>query len=280
VQLRVKARGGKRQRIAGMTKQGSGEMSSRLAGKVIAIGGAGSIGGAVAKRIAAEGGAVAIGDMDGANAKAVAAEITASGGKAFGMTVEIGDDASVGAFVAQAVKSFGGLDGFHANAANFTHGTADTDALDIPLEIFDDIMRVNARGFLLCTRHAVPELVKRGGGTMLYTSSGAAYGALKTLPAYAMSKNAVHGLMRHVASRWGEDRVRANVIAPGVIMHEKLARSIDENFHKWAHSRLAVKGRLGQVEDIAAMAALLFSDEGAYITGQVINIDGGATMRA
>jgi NAD(P)-dependent dehydrogenase (short-subunit alcohol dehydrogenase family) len=255
-------------------------MNTRLTGKVIAIGGAGAIGGAVAMRIASEGGAVAIGDMDGANAKAVAEQITASGGKAFGMTVEIGDDASVGAFVAAAVKTFGGLDGFHANAANFVHGNADTDALDVSLEVFDDIMRVNARGFLLCTRHAIPEIIKRGGGTMLYTSSGAAYAPGDVRPAYTMSKNAVHGLMRHVAARWGRDRIRANVIAPGVIMHEKLERLLDDNFFKWANSRTAVKGRLGKVEDIASMAALLFSDEGAYITGQVISIDGGSTMRA
>jgi NAD(P)-dependent dehydrogenase (short-subunit alcohol dehydrogenase family) len=86
--------------------------------------------------------------------------------------------------------------------------------------------------------------------------------------------------MRHVAARWGREGIRANVIAPGVIMHEKLERLVDDNFFKWAHSRLAVKGRLGKVEDIASMAALLFSAEGAYITGQVINIDGGSTMRA
>jgi len=103
------------------------------------------------------------------------------------MTIEIGDDASVKAFVAAAVKMYGGLDGIHANAANFAHGNADTDALDISLEVFDDIMRVNARGFLLCMRHAIPELIKRGAGTMLYTSSGAAYVPGDVRPACTMS---------------------------------------------------------------------------------------------
>jgi len=117
-----------------------------------------------------------------------------------------------------------------------------------------------------------------GGGAMLYTSSGAAHAGDAVRPAYAMAKSAVHALMRHVASAWGKDGVRANVIAPGVVLHPKLEAAAGPALAEWA-MRLVKGTRLGVPVDIASMATLPLSDEGGYITGQVISIDGGSTMR-
>jgi NAD(P)-dependent dehydrogenase (short-subunit alcohol dehydrogenase family) len=120
-------------------------------------------------------------------------------------------------------------------------------------------------------------MLRRGGGCILFTSSGSAHNADPTRVAYGMSKASLHSLARHVAMRWGKENIRSNVIAPGVTLHPRLEQAAPE-LKEWALKR--VPGPyLGTPEDIAALAALLMSSEGRYITGQVISVDGGGTMR-
>lgn len=254
-------------------------MQARLTGKVIIVAGAGGIGDELARRYASEGASVVLGDIDGTAARATAEAIAASGGTAIGTTLDGADEESIKATVALAVSSYGGLDGFHANFANVRDGSSGCNVLDLPLDIFDDVTRVNARGFLLCTRHAVPAMLQRGGGSMVYTSSEAAYVGQSERVAYAMSKAAAHALMRHVATRFGPEGIRANVIAPGVITHARFEAVVSPDLARRMMAGSAIKTRLGTPGDIAAMAALLMSDEGSYITGQVISVDGGSTMR-
>lgn len=251
-------------------------MQRRLEGKVVIVAGAGGIGNELARRYASEGAAVVIGDLDGEGAQALAASIAGSGGRAVGMPLDGGDESSIRALVAGAVAEFGGLDGFHANFAVFTEG--EEDILDIGMEAYDQAMAVNARGYVLCTRLALPEMLKRGGGAIVYTSSGAAYIGEPVRLAYAMSKAAVHALMRHVARRFGREGIRANVIAPGVILHPRMAAAMPAEVIA-AFSEATLTGTLGTPEDVAAMGALLLSDEGRYITGQVIGVDGGNPLR-
>lgn len=253
---------------------------NRLSGKVIIVAGGGGIGNILAKRYAEEGAKVVLGDYTLSVAEQAVQELSLDGeGEILPTRIDGRDEASIEAIVALARDEFGGLDGFHANFASFADGLIDAAVLDLPLEIFDEVMQVNARGFFLCTRAALPELLRRGGGSILYTSSGAAHSPSPTRAAYAMSKAAVHALARVVATRHGPDNIRANVIAPGVIMHETLAANTDESFKAWARSKSAIRTRFGRSEDIAAMGALLMSDEGSFITGQVISVDGGGSMR-
>src|SRR5690242_16840174 len=140
-------------------------MSDRLAGKVIVVAGAGGIGDALARRYAAEGARVVLGDLDADRAAAVATEIDA-----VSTHLDGADDDSVAALVALAMSKFGQLNGFHANYANFADGLSSA-GVDLPLEDFDAVMNTNARGYFLCSRHAVPALVSSGGGSMVYTSS-------------------------------------------------------------------------------------------------------------
>lgn len=253
-------------------------MLDRLKGKVIIVAGAGGIGSGLARRYAAEGAAVVIGDIEEYGARTLAAEISEGGGTALGTHLEGGDDASVKALVDLAVSSFGGLDGFHANYACVAEG-GERDIIDLPLDVYDEVMRVNARGFVLCTRHAVPAMLARGGGSLVFTTSGAAYAGEPVRAAYAMSKSAAHALMRHVARAYGQQGIRANAIAPGVIAHGRFEEVLSDEIKRALKETNVVK-RFGTPEDIAAMGALLMADEGAFITGQVIGVDGGGLMRA
>lgn len=241
----------------------------KLEGKVIAVaGGAGGIGTELSRRFAREGACVIVGSRNGDAARAVAAGIAEAGGKAFAEQMDMASDA-------QAERLGGGLDGFHANAAHFSF--EDKDAVETAPAVFEEVMAVNAGGFLNCTRHAVPALLRRGGGAILYTSSGAAHGPDASRVAYSMAKASIHALMRHVAERWGREGIRANVIAPGVIWHEAFERQAPQ-MKDWALKKVRTP-RVGEPNDIASMAALLLSDDGGFVTGQVISVDGGASMR-
>lgn len=251
---------------------------NRLEGKVIIVAGAGGIGNELARRYASEGASVLVGDIDGVVATDLVAEITAAGNTAIATTLEGSNDDSIKAAVDLAVAEFGGLDGFHANFAGFNPGD-DEDILGVTMENFDKVMSINARGFVLCTRHALPHMLERGGGSMVYTSSAAAYFGEPVRLGYGMSKAALHALMRHVARRFGPQGIRANVIAPGVILHPKLQTMMPEDIIQEFKDVTLLKTRLGLPSDIAAMGALLMSDEGAFITGQVLSVDGGRTMR-
>lgn len=250
----------------------------RLVGKVIVVAGGGGIGGGLARRYAAEGAAVVLGDLDAASTEKIVEDIRRAGGTALGVRLDGADEASVNAAVALAVERFGGLDGFHANFASFKDGESGADILDLPMEVFDEVMRVNARGFVLCTRAAIPQMLKRGGGSLVYTTSGAAFSGEPVRLAYAMSKVAAHALVRNVASRFGPQGIRANAIAPGLITHERFEAVMDPDLVRQMAARIPV-GRIGTPQDIAAMGALLMAEEGSFINGQVLSVDGGVTMR-
>ncbi|MFT2815437.1 SDR family NAD(P)-dependent oxidoreductase [Leifsonia sp. A12D58] len=251
----------------------------RLDGKTILIAGSGGIGAGLAERYAAEGANVVLGDIDIDGVESVAAAISAAGGSIVATRLDGADEASVGDAVALAVSTFGGLDGLHVNFAKVggdpTHGL-----LDMTMDEIDDSLRVNLRGYVLCTRAALPPMIERGGGSIVYTSSGSAYVAEPVRVAYAMAKSGGHALMRHVASRYGIDGIRANSIAPGVIVHDRFPAEVRAAMEGPTIESTFVKSRVGRPEDIAAAGAYLLSDDAGYVTGQVISVDGGRTVRA
>jgi NAD(P)-dependent dehydrogenase (short-subunit alcohol dehydrogenase family) len=251
----------------------------RLKDRVILVAGAGAIGGELARRYAREGASVVLGDVDLAAARTVAEAIAAEGGRALATRLDGGDEASIAAAVAQCRDTFGGLDGLHANFAQFEDNDVDEGVMELALPSFDRLMQVNVRGYFLCTRHALPAIIARGGGAIVYTSSIAAYIGGPQRVGYAMSKSAVLALMRHVAARHGPQGVRANAIAPGYIRRPGQEHVFTPEMIERAAGRAMIKSRIGEPQDIAALSALLMSDEGAYITGQSIAVDGGVTHR-
>lgn len=248
-----------------------------LNGKVgIIAGGARGIGAATAERFCAEGAKVIIGDIMADMAAETAERLSKAGGEVIGVYLDGTDPDSQKDVVARAVKEFGGLDFFHSNLAGGTHG--DNHALDISDDTLDKSIAINTKSHLFATQAAVPEFLKRGGGAMIYTSSGSASAGAPVQPAYAMTKNAIHALARHVAAKWGREGIRANVICPGLIMTEAVAIHLDEARTEQLKSKTPSL-RLGHPDDIAAAVAFLASKDGEFVNGQVWHVNGGSQMR-
>ena len=242
----------------------------------IVAGGGRGIGAATAMRLADEGAAVVVGDINEQWAKDSAQAIIDRGGRAAGVHLDGTQAASQAAIVAAALSLFGGLDIFHSNLAGGTEG--DVDALDCPEEVFDKSVAINLKSHFLATQAALPALIERGGGAMIYTSSGAASGASPWQVAYPMTKNGIHALARHVANKWGKEGIRANVICPGLIMTEAVAQHLSDK-QVADLERRTPSPRLGVPDDIAAAVAFLASDDAGFVNGQVWHVNGGTQMR-
>jgi len=256
-------------------------MGLKLEGRVILVAGAGGIGAGIAKGLADEGATVVIGDIRRDAAAEVAEEIVARGGTAVATALDGTDETSANEIIALAGSRFGGIDGIHINFAyldNARPSGMSTDLLGQDLAEFDEAMRVNARGYLVCTRQVVPALLSRGGGSIVYTATNSIYNGAADLLGYAMSKAPILPLMRHVATRYGPDGIRANAISPGLIIHPRLEAVLSQDEMAGYADATPVR-RVGRPNNIAAVSALLMSKDGEFITGQVIAVDGGAFMR-
>jgi len=255
-------------------------MLNRLGDKtIIVFGCARGIGAQSVRRLAAEGARVCAADINLEGAQAVAQRVAADGGDCFALHVDLADELSVNECVANAVNRFGRLDGAHINAADLSIIGQDSDALSLDLAIFDRAMAVNLRGHLLATRAVLPHLISRGEGAIVYTSSDAAIMGEDVRPAYAMSKGGLDALMRHVARRYGPDGVNANCVAPGFVHTPEGKASGFPTPERVAIQLSLIPGvRVGKVQDLAAVVAMLLSEDGRWINGQVYHVNGGSLM--
>jgi NAD(P)-dependent dehydrogenase (short-subunit alcohol dehydrogenase family) len=251
---------------------------SGLEGKIaIVAGGATGIGAETARRLALAGARVVVGDVNLKKAEETVSNILAAGGEAVAVNCDISLDADVKALIGTAVERFGGLDFIHVNAADLSIIQQDLDVLELSMDIFDRTIAVDIRGHLLCTRHALPEILRRGGGGIVYTSSGASVIGEPTRVSYAIAKAGVEALMRHVASRWGREGVRSNAVSPGLVLSDTVINTLPqaEIDRQLADARST---RLGKPADIAAAVVYLMSAEAEWINGQVIKVDGGRVL--
>lgn len=250
-----------------------------LAGKVVVVAGGGAgLGAAAALRLGAEGASVVVGDIAGARAVEVAARIVEAGGRAVAQGFDVADEAQVEALTGLAVETYGGLDGMVFGAADMSLVPRDGNALEVELSVFDAVLASHLRGQLLCVRAALPRLLDRGGGALVFMSSVAAFSPAPRLAAYSAAKAGINALMRHVATTWGKAGVRANALAPGLVVTERMAALRSEGALQ-AMLDLTPSPRNGAPDDIAGATAFLISDDGAWINGQVLSVDGGRTMR-
>jgi NAD(P)-dependent dehydrogenase (short-subunit alcohol dehydrogenase family) len=248
----------------------------RLEGKTAIITGTiGGIGAATARRFAAEGAQMVLADINLEAAEKVAAEIRAAGGDAIAHYLDLAEEPSIRDLIAAALKKYGKLEILFNNAANTRPELMQFDAAIefMDADIWDSVFRINARGTMLMIKHALPALVKSGAASIINTSSGASLRADLFRPAYAASKAAINVLTEYVAAQYGKKGVRCNVVSPGLVVSETTREGQAHNFALYEKHHLTP--RLGAPEDIAAMVALLASDDGKFITGQIIPVDGG-----
>jgi len=256
------------------------EQDGRLAGKVAIITGAASgIGAASARLFAAEGASLVLADVDADALARVARSVEQAGGAAVGVRTDVADDAQVAAMVATVLERFGRLDVLFANAGVSGPGTVD----QIALADLDRVLGVNLRGSFLCARHAVPAMIRSGGGAIVFTASELALVGSPGSAAYCASKAALIGLARAMALDHAPQRIRVNCVCPGAtdtpMLRRSMAREPDPAADEADIVRRLPLGRLGRPEEIARAALFLASDDASFVTGTALVVDGGWTAR-
>ena len=249
----------------------------RVAGKVAVVtGGAGGIGSATAHALAREGAGVAVLDIDRAGAERVAAEIVAAGGDALAVRVDLSEEEGVVLAIRRVVDRFGRLDVLHNNAALTDSGFLDRDTpvTDLDLEVWERTLAVNLTSQMLTCKHAIPEMVRGGGGSIINMSSGASLKGDRTRTAYGVSKAGVNTLTMYVATSHGKQNIRVNAIVPGLIVTDAVRAHLTEEILSGL-GRAILTTHLGEPDDIANTVVFLASDESRYITGQLLSVDGG-----
>ncbi|MGI9433484.1 MAG: SDR family NAD(P)-dependent oxidoreductase [Geminicoccaceae bacterium] len=246
-------------------------MEPRFPGKVILVTGGGSgIGRAVAERFAAEHASVVIADLNAAGARETAETIERQGGKALPVQVDVRDESSVRAMVSSAEAGFG-APSILVTCAGI--GTT-RPLLETDLSTWNETIAVNLTGTFLCSKTCAPLMIESGWGRMVLIGSINSRKALKHRNAYAVSKAGVWSLAQLLAVELAEHGITANCIAPGPVDTALTKRMHDKAIRDAYHARLPIK-RYGQPEEIAAAAAFLASEEAAYITGHLLDVDGG-----
>jgi 3-hydroxybutyrate dehydrogenase len=255
----------------------------QLAEKVAIVTGAGrGIGRAIARRFAAEGAAVLLAARTAEELKITAAEITEAGGRAAWFAADVSRESDCEGILRATRERFGGADILVNNAG--IYGPVKPIEEIMPAE-WDAVVTSNLRGAFLLTRLLLPEFYARGSGAILNISSVSAKAAFGWGAAYAAAKAALLGLTRTTAAEGAQRGVRANAICPGPVPDTKMSqelgrglagragRDADEMFKDLLKGIL--QGRPQTVDEIAAAALFLISDQSSAITGQALNVDGG-----
>src|SRR3954447_23597204 len=240
----------------------------------IVTGAAQGIGEAYARALAAEGAKVVVADLNEESGERVAEEIEAEGGTAMFVHCDVSDAASATAMAEATAAAYGGIDLLVNNAA--IYGDMQFDLLiSVDWDYYRKFMSVNMDGALVVTRAVYPHMQKRGGGAIVNQSSTAAwlYSGF-----YGLAKVGINGLTQQLAHELGGQGIRVNAIAPGPTDTEATRAQVGEGMIGKLVKDLAIK-RPGQPEDMVGACLFLLSDDAAWITGQILNVDGGQVFR-
>ena len=260
----------------------------RLEGKVAIVVGGGQTPGdtigngrATAIVFAREGARVLVADRDGASAEETGRLIGEAGGIASAFEMDVTDDAACAATVQAALDRYGQIDILHNNVGV---GAGDAGAGRIEMAQFERIMRVNLEGPMLMCRHAVPHMRERG-GAITNISSIASIAGMTNMAAYKTSKAALNALTQSLALANARFGLRVNALLPGLINTPmavegiSAARGIAKEDLIAARDRQVPMGKMGTAWDVAHAALFLASDEARFITGVLLAVDGGQSLK-
>jgi meso-butanediol dehydrogenase / (S,S)-butanediol dehydrogenase / diacetyl reductase len=257
-----------------------------LKGKVAVITGGGrGIGRAITLKFAAEGALVVVGARTRSEIESVAEEVRAAGGRSLAVTADVADEPQCGSLIEAARAQFGRVDILVNNAGEY--GPVKPVEEITPAE-WDRVIAVHLRGAYLLTRLVLPEMYSRASGVILNISSLSAKSAFAWGSPYASAKAGMLGLTRVAAAEAARKGVRVNALCPGPVTETKMSKDLGETLAK----RLGVpkeeqlrgfletilQGRGQTAAEIAAAALFLCSDQASAITGQALNVDGGAAF--
>jgi NAD(P)-dependent dehydrogenase (short-subunit alcohol dehydrogenase family) len=253
----------------------------RLKGKVALVtGGAMGIGRSACLLMAREGAKVAITDLDEAQGASVTEEIRAQGGEAAFWRLDVASEAEVRKVLGEVAQRYGPVTALVANAGI---SGANKPTHELTEQEWDHVQGVNVKGVFFCTKHAVPQMKKAGGGSIINLSSIYGLVGAPDVPPYHASKGAVTLMTKTDALLYAADRIRVNSVHPGFIwtpMVEKHLQGMpDPAAAKQATAEAHPLGHMGEPDDIGWACVWLASDEAKFVTGAQIVVDGGYTCR-
>ncbi|MBS7544501.1 SDR family oxidoreductase [Ancylobacter oerskovii] len=249
----------------------------RLEGKVALITGASSgIGRATATLFAAEGARVVVGARRQAELDALVAEIAGAGGAAAALAGDVKDEDYARALAALAADRFGRLDIAFNNAGTLGEGGPST---GISAQGWADTLAVNLTGAFLGAKHQIPEMLKTGGGSVIFTSTFVGYTtAFPGLAAYAASKSGLIGLTQALAAEFGPQGIRVNAVLPGAVETEMYREANGTPEAQAFVTGLHALKRVARPEELARSVLYLASDDASFVSGTAHLVDGGLSI--
>ena len=251
----------------------------KLKGQVAIVTGAGSgQGRAVCVLFAAEGASVAVTDVNYASARETLALLRNAGGTGIAIKCDVTKEAQIRRMVERTVERFGRLDILYNNAGAFFKEADRVDALD--QKNWRRIIDTNLMGTYLCSKYAIPEMIKVGGGKIVNVASTLGLGASEGFAAYVSSKHGEVGLTKQMSLEYGPQNIRVNAICPGAIDTPMLTASGVVGERRAMMEQMIPLRRIGTPEDIAKAALFLASEDSSFVSGAHIPVDGGNAARA
>jgi NAD(P)-dependent dehydrogenase (short-subunit alcohol dehydrogenase family) len=247
----------------------------RFQEKVAIVTGAGQgIGEAYAKALAVEGASVVVADVNEVQGRRVAGEISGAGGSARFVHVDVAAPESTKAMADATIAAYGAIDYLVNNAAIY-QGMQIAPLIAVDWEYYKRFMDVNMHGALLCVRACYESMAKRPGSAIVNQSSTAAWMAIGF---YGIAKLALNGITQSLARELGPWGIRVNAIAPGPTDTEATRSMVPPQYLKQMLAQMPL-ARVGTPDDLVGTCLFLLSDASAWMTGQVLNVDGGQIMR-
>jgi NAD(P)-dependent dehydrogenase (short-subunit alcohol dehydrogenase family) len=247
---------------------------NELAGTIAIVTGAvGGIGSATVRTLVELGSTVVAADLPGSDFGPLGSSVSAPD-RLDTREVDISSEASVVSLLAAVKSDHGRLDVLDNNAGLTSKAAFDFDVVNMDVAMWDEMQAVNVRGTMLMCKHAVPLMIDSGGGSIINISSDQGLSGDMMTVAYGTSKGGVNALTRFVAAAYGKHGIRCNAVAPGLVASETMLATMPEQIQQIFIESFLIP-RLGQPEDIAELVAFLASRRSSYITGQLIQVDGG-----